>query len=254
MAAQAQDSNFRLVLEDDDNEGCDLDDDALFKFTQQECSQYEFEEDDEDHSTAPGPTDYSQEFEEESPCDMGIPTSKRRRQSDSFHDTADKYFLNVDNEQRIFKTNEFFVKNAFIYEPEVVYKIEELYTERKTRKKKAKCKLFKLARKTFIGAQEAFENTYSKYVFYRTSQNVALSDLKIRLEGKTLERFLEETTKATVFIDPPSKECKGVGWTVAYGFAHDDMKCPSKAPTFVDLFAGGGGMSLGLTKAGFRLL
>ena len=260
---------------DGSNEDCDLDDEQLFQFTQAYSSQYDFGDDDDsdqdDHSSygyepdAPKPAiiDFSQEvnYDDGSSIAHEITPPKKQRTSaapEVIRDTPEKYFLDVGGECRIFKIGEVFSKDkpTFLQRnnlPNVVYKIEKLYKDTKTMKKKAQCKVYMLARNTFMGKQEEFETAYGKYVFKKMGEMVNLASLVTRIEGI----LLDEIHKTKVFIDPPSKDAKGPGWSVAYGFIKQSEEKATyeenDSPTIVDLYAGCGGVSIGFKNAGFRL-
>ena len=258
-----EDMNSENKDEDDvDIDDCNLNENELLMFTQSN-SQNDVgdDEDSDDDSAAPPRIDFSSQMtqSEDDNCINyygKTQTPKRQKQSAIIQDAPGRFFLRVGNVDKMFRVGDYFPKvlQPFFQppEPEVVFKIERLYNDAKTMKKKAQCKVFKLARNTFIGQEDEFEAIYGKYVFLRNSHSVNLCDLKLRIEDKAILHELENTQ---VFFDPPPKKTKGVGWEIAYGFAknQDKIMYSNGAPTVVDLFAGGGGVSQGFIKAGFRL-
>ena len=271
--------------EDDENEdNFDLDEAELLQFTQR-FSQYDeafSDKESEEGENAPPPIDFSQDLDA---IDAGDDDSKgyesdgddsRGRKRRKFNsekdggdddddnninsnkqaqqlpkDTKDTYYLEVFEDGRtklkLFKVGESFVKRIDVGDHKTIYTIRKLYVDKHNGKKKAQCQVYYLIHDTFLGNSKDFIDNYGKYVFHRESQNVALKDLKHRIT---------EEPKAKVYMEPPPKDTKGVGWTVAYGFKDGCDKCPMSldGPIAIDLYAGAGCMSQGLLNSDFRVM
>jgi len=230
------------VSEDDDEHDCDMSDNEFESFTQ---TFYEDDDeqgaDDDDSKGVPPGFDYSQvaEFDYDTDEIGGEESSpKQKRARYIFHDTQvlaptyqdsrDQFYVDVEGTRKIFKRGESFSKieyNINVGVPKTIYTIQEMYT--KNGKKRALCKVSKLARETFIGkglnekSQDfaRFVQKFGKYVSLRKSQNnVVLADLKYRVD----------TPETSVYYDPPIKDSKGAGWTIAYGFVGGNDKNQEK--------------------------
>lgn len=119
----------------------------------------------------------------------------------------------------------------------------------------ARCHVSVLIRETFIGKnypdfdRKAFEKEYGKYCRCRWSEDRPLRALK--------HRIVKTIPEPTLYYDQPKKGSKGNGWGLAYSF----NKCFDKGdkcivdthPTAIDMFAGAGGMSIGLEMGGFQV-
>jgi hypothetical protein len=243
----AEDIVISLADDDDDDENCDLDEQELIQFTQNFGTQQEDIFEDEESRDSDN-IDLTQEVcDFSSSCwDDQEPDSKRTRvecnDSDvEFNDSDERVYLDdTSGTLKIFKVGESFTTQLYISEPKRIYTIVELHYD-DPQCKKAKCRVAVLASDTFIGEIPGFAEQYGSYVSEKMSRTVLLRDLKWKLL---------ETPTTKVYIDPPAKDAKGVGWTLAYGFIGEILfKCPSKGkkPVAIDLFAGVGGMSLGMS-------
>lgn len=247
--------------EDDDfiDKDVDLTEEELLRFTQTfEEEIYEYTEEKKDD--LPEPIDLSQSWQDSDEVQVVEPSTKRPRHT--FKDSEELYFLEIDHECRIFKVGESFLRYdptslrhlQQSQDPHQIYTIIKLYTSR-TGTKMAVCRVSILAKTTFIAKgnkgfdKEAFEQKFGKYVCKRMSVDVRLRDLGSRFEG--------ELPAPKLFYEGPKKQTKVAGWTVAYGFDGcfgKTEKCVvEQKPTAIDLFAGAGGMAIGLEAAGFKL-
>jgi hypothetical protein len=236
--------------DDDDDENCDLDEHELHQFTQNFTQQEDVFEDEESGDDSHN-IDLTQDVcDFSSSWDDQEPDSKRPRvefnDSDvKFNDSDERVYLDdTRGTLKIFKVGESFTTQCYIAEPKRIYTIVKLLYD-DAQCKKAICRVSVLVSDTFIGEIKGFAEKYGSYVSEKFSKDVLLRNLKFKLP---------ETPTTKVYIDPPAKEAKGVGWTIGYGFIGENLfQCPSKGkkPVAVDLFAGVGGMSQGLAMAGF---
>eukprot|EP00980_Cylindrotheca_fusiformis_P016567 scaffold4966_cov204-Cylindrotheca_fusiformis.AAC.4 len=201
--------------------------------------------------------------EEEEEQEAAPPSPKRSRHHEDRRafrmvDSDDKWFLDDGREWKVFKKGERFSTNmGTLGLPEKVYTIIRFFRDRH-KGKMAMCHVSILAEKTFLGQgydrfdRKEFENTFhSPYVGCRYSQNKPLSKLKYRVQQQ------QAWNEPMLHFDPPVRDTKGPGWTLAYSldksFANEESCIVEQAPAAIDMFAGAGGMGIGLENAGFRV-
>ena len=268
-------STIEVLPSSQEDEGEELDETAvnltheeIFNFTQKWDILSQVEEDDEDiPENEPPPIDFSQQPEDDEEDDDS--NHQRGPKRACYHepqvssviqklpvDSKDERHLVVGSEWKIFRKGETFYigPEINISQPEVVYTIKGFFDDPKVGKM-AICQVAILAQKTFIGKGnpafnvKAFEKKFqSKYVGLRYSQNKPLRKL-VWMGNKSVD--------PQVFFDPPTKKTKGPGWTNAFSFTQEfgtkETCVIAEAPKALDGFAGGGGMSIALEEAGFKV-